>query len=392
MAIAAPPKPPPWRNVRVLRVVGQIVFVVLVIAIAREMYLNATYQLAERGDELTWGFLDSRAGFSIKEHIISYSQNGSFWRAFWVAVTNAMLVAFVGIVLTTILGLIVGIARLSPNWLLRKISQVYVEVIRNTPALVQIVFWYVAVILPLRQIAQSFSLFDVVFLSNRAAAVPTVKGGRDLGLWWLFAAAGLIAAIAVRRWRTKLNDETGEPHYRVLWSLGTFVAIAGTAFLLLGDAFTVQTPRLGLRNYEGGIQVSAEFAAITIGLVVYTAAFIAEIVRGSILAVSRGQKEAGEALGLRPRQQLRYVVLPQALRIALPSVTNQYLNLWKNTSLAFAVGYPEIINITTTMINQAGHALEVFMLVVLAYLVVSLLISLVMNGLNRLIALKGVRT
>ena len=391
MALAAPTKPPLWRDVRVLRIVGQVAFVLIVILIAREMKLNATFQLEERGDELTWEFLDSRAGFSIKESIIDYSQNSSFWKAFWVAVTNALLVAGVGIVLTTILGTVIGIARLSPNWLLRKITQVYVEVIRNTPALVQIVFWYVAVILPLNTIQDSLSLFDVVFLSNRALAVPTVRGGTDLGTWFLIALVALVAAAFVFRRRTKVYDDTGAPHYRWLWSIGTFLAIAGGAYLVLGDAFSVDAPELGARNYDGGIQVSSEFAAITIGLVVYTAAFIAEIVRGSILAVSKGQKEAAEAIGLRPGQQLRFVVLPQAVRIALPAITNQYLNLWKNTSLAFAVGYPEIINVTTTMINQAGHALEVFMLVVLAYLVVSLLISLVMNFLNRVIALKGAR-
>ena len=392
MALAAPTKSSLWRDVRFLRIVGQIAFVIVVVMIAREMYLNATFQLGERGGELTWEFLDSRAGFSIKESVIDYSQNSTFLKAFWVGATNAMLVAAVGIVLTTLLGLILGIARLSPNWLLRKVTQVYVEVIRNTPALVQIVFWYVAVILPLRTITESLSLFDFVFLSNRAAAVPTLKGGGDLGVWWLFAAAALIAAVFVWRWRMKVYDDTGAPHYRILWSAGTFLAIAWTAYVLLGNAFTVEAPRLGPHNYEGGIQVSAEFAAILIGLVVYTAAFIAEIVRGSILAVSKGQKEAGEALGLRPGQQLRFVVLPQALRIALPSITNQYLNFWKNTSLAFLIGYPEIINVTTTMINQAGHALEVFVLVVAVYLSVSLLISLVMNGFNRIVALKGART
>ncbi|MGH2756236.1 MAG: ABC transporter permease subunit, partial [Actinomycetota bacterium] len=162
-------------------------------------------------------------------------------------------------------------------------------------------------------------------------------------------------------------------------------------YLVLGDAFGIQTPELGLRNYSGGLQFSPEFAAITIGLAIYTAAFIGEIVRGSILAVSKGQKEAAEALGLRPGQQLRFIVLPQALRIALPSITNQYLNLWKNTSLAFLVGYPEIINILTTMTNQAGHPLEIFSLLVLTYLSVSLFISLVMNVFNRFVALKGAR-
>lgn len=391
MALAASVKPPWWRNVRVLRVVGQVAFVAVVIAIGRELYLNATFQLEARGTELSYGFLDSRAGFSIGESIISYSAQRDYFRAFWVGVTNAMLVAVVGIVLATILGLIIGILRLSPNWLLRKITQVYVEVIRNIPALVQIVFWYVAVILQIPTIGRSLSVFGIAYVSNRGAAIPRVQGGADFGLWGLFVGAGVIGALLVWRWRTKVSDDTGQPSYRTTAALGALVAVAALGYLVLGDAFGIQTPELGLRNYSGGLQISPEFAAILVGLVVYTAAFIAEIVRGSILAVSKGQKEAAEALGLRPGQQLRFVVLPQALRIALPSVTNQYLNLWKNTSLAFLIGYPEIINILVTMTNQAGHPLEIFALLVLIYLSVSLFISLVMNVFNRLVALKGGR-
>ena len=384
-------KPPLWRDVRVLRVVGQVAFVIAVVVIFQQMYLNATFQLAERGRELSYDFLDSRAGFGVKEHFIAYSPNRSFWRVFWVAVTNAMVVTFAGIVLATILGVIIGIARLSPSWLLRKITQAYVEVIRNVPALVQIVFWYTVVILAIPRLKDSISVFDVALISNRGAAIPAIRGGEDFGMWSLGFLCAVVAAVFVWRWRSKVFDETGEPHYRFLWSSGVLVAVAGVAYILLGDPFSIETPEIGLRNLKGGTQVSPEFAGVLIGLVVYTAAFIAEIVRGSILAVSKGQKEAAEALGLTPGQQLRYVVLPQALRIALPSITNQYLNFWKNTSLGFFIAYPEIINITRTMINQAGHELEVFSLVVAIYLAVSLILSFLMNVLNRSVALKGGR-
>jgi general L-amino acid transport system permease protein len=382
-------KPPLWRDVRVLRVVGQVAFVIAVAIIFREMYLNATFQLAERGRELSYDFLDTRAGFGVKEHFIAYSPNRSFWRVFWVSVTNAMVVTFAGIVLATILGVFLGIARLSPSWLLRKITQAYVEVIRNVPALVQIIFWYTVVILAIPRLKDSISVFDVALISNRGAAIPAIRGGEDFGMWGLGFLVAVVAAVFVRRWRTKVFDETGEPHYRFLWSSGTLLAVAGAAYLLVGDPFSIETPEIGLRNLQGGTQVSPEFAGVLIGLVVYTAAFIAEIVRGSILAVSKGQKEAAEALGLTPGQQLRYVVLPQALRIALPSITNQYLNFWKNTSLGFAIAYPEIINVTRTMTNQAGHELEIFSLVVAVYLSVSLGLSLLMNVLNRSVALKG---
>ncbi|MDQ4064509.1 MAG: ABC transporter permease subunit [Actinomycetota bacterium] len=391
MAQAASIRPPLWRDVRVLRVVGQIALVLAVVLVVREMYLNATFQLDAAGRDLSYSFLDNRAGFGIKESIVQYSQNNDFARALLVAATNAIVVALSGIVLATILGTFIGILRLSPNWLLRKITQVYVEVIRNTPALLQIIFWYVAVILAIPRLENSISLFGLGYISNRGAAIPTMRGGDDFGTWGLFVLGGLVAAFLVRRWRTKIFDETGQPHYRFLWSTGTFLAIVTIGYLLLGDAFSIETPEVGRRNLVGGIRMSPEFAGVLIGLTVYTAAFIGEIVRGSILAVSKGQKEAAEALGLSPAQQLRYVVLPQAMRVAIPPITNQYLNLWKNTSLAFAVGYPEVINISGTIVNQAQHPLEVFSIVIGIYLAGSLVLSLVMNIVNRSVALKGAR-
>jgi general L-amino acid transport system permease protein len=391
MATAAQVKPPPWRDVRILRIVGQVAFILIVGFVLREMYLNATFQLDERGREISYNFLESRAGFSFESLVIQYSQNRDFLAAFIAAVANALVVAGVGIVLTTILGVFLGIARLSPNWLLRKLTQGYVEVIRNTPALLQIIFWYAAVFLAIPKIESSVSIFGIAFASNRGAAVPAMRGGADFGTWSLFLLAGVIAAVLVWRWRTRVHDVTGQPHYRILASIGTFLGVAAVGYFILGDAFMIEVPELGVRNYEGGIQVSPEFAGILVGLVVYTAAFIGEIVRGSILAVSKGQKEAAEAIGLRPGQQLRFVVLPQALRIAVPPITNQYLNFWKNTSLAFAIGFADIVNVTTTMVNQAQHELEIFSLVIAAYLGVSLLLSLVMNVFNRAIALKGTR-
>lgn len=385
-------RPPLWRDVRVLRVVGQVVFVVVVVFVLREMYLNAQYQIDQRGRALSFGFLDNRAGFGIKESVISYHPNNPYVRALQVAYTNALTVALVGIVMATLLGLVIGVARLSPNWLIRKIAQVYVEVFRNTPALVQIIFWYAAVILTIPRIADSISVFGIAFLSNRGAAIPAIRGGEDAGTWGLFLLAGLVLAFGLWRWRTRVNEATGQPSYRFTVASAAFLAVAIIGYLLLGDAFFVEEPEIGplTRGYVGGLQMSPEFAGILIGLVVYTAAFIGEIIRGSILAVSKGQKEAAQALGLRPGQQLRLVVLPQAMRVAVPPINNQYLNLWKNTSLAFLIGFPEIINITTTIINQAGNELQVFGILVAFYLVTSLLISAVMNVVNKLVAFKGV--
>jgi general L-amino acid transport system permease protein len=381
VAVARASRPPLWRDVRVLRVVGQVLFIAVIVAIAREMYLNATFAIEASGRSLSFDYLQNRAGFGIKETILNYSSNQPFYRAFMAAATNAMLVAFVGIILATVLGLFIGIARLSTNWLVRKVAQVYVELFRNVPALVQIVFWYTAVILAIPRIQESLSLFDIAFVSNRAAAIPAVRGGADFDAWWALVAVGLVGAWFVWRRRTTVNETTGEPSYRWLWSAGAVIGVGALGYILLGDAFFIEVPELGERRYTGGIQMSPEFAGILLGLTIYTAAFIGEIVRGSILAVSKGQKEAAQALGLRP----------QALRTAVPSITNQYLNLWKNTSLAFIIGYPEIVNVSNTMINQAQHPLETFVLVVATYLGVSLAISAVMNVFNRLVALRGGR-
>jgi general L-amino acid transport system permease protein len=391
MSVAAEARPPLWRNVRFLRIAGQVFFVAAVVIILREMYLNAVFQLSESGADLSFTFLDARSGFAIKESVFPYSANQTFLRAFLVGATNAMLVAAVGIILATLLGLVIGVARLSPNWLLRKIAQVYVEIFRNTPLLVQLVFWYVAVILAIPEIRRSISIVGVAFVSNRGAAIPALRPGADFGVWSLFVLAGVGAAWLMWRWRTAVNERSGEPSYRVLSSLGIFVALCAVGYVLVGDAFRIEVPEVAERSYVGGLQMSPEFAGILVALVVYTAAFIGEIVRGSILSVAKGQKEAAQALGLRPGQQLRLVVLPQALRTAVPPINNQYLNLWKNTSLAFAIGYPELINISTTMINQAGHELEIFALVVMTYLATSVLVSLGMNMLNRVVALRGGR-
>lgn len=381
-------RPPAWRNLRVLRILGQVAFVVVVAFVLREMYLNLRFGVEERGLDLSYDFLDSRAGFGISEGI-SYNANQSFLKAFLVGLVNTILVAVSGIVLATIVGLVMGIARLSPNWLVRRIAQVYVEVVRNIPLLVQVIFLYTAVILAIPAIGESLSLGGIAYLSNRAAAFPWPRAGDALGAWALFVLAGVVAAAAVWWWRTRVGERTGRPHYRVLSATGTLLAVAVLGYVVTGDAFTIEVPQLGERNYAGGLQISPELAGILLALVIYTGAFIAEIVRGSIQAVPKGQKEAAQALGLRPGQQLRFVVLPQALRIAIPAINSQYLNLTKNSSLAFAIGYPELINISTTITNQAGRFPQVFSMVIVSYLVLSLTISLFMNVLNRAVANKG---
>jgi general L-amino acid transport system permease protein len=367
---------------------GQAVFVVLLVVVGREIFLNLEFGVREQNLDLSFDFLQQRAGFDIKEGI-EYSTSESYLKAFLVGVVNTMRVAVVGIVLATLLGLVMGVARLSSNWLVRKVSQVYVEVIRNTPVLVQIIFWWAAVILALPVLEGGWSLGGVAYVSNRGTALPWFHLQPGAGFWALFLIAGALAAVVVWRWRTRVNERTGEPARRPLWAAATFVAVAVAGFVLTGSPVEGDVPSVGRFGYRGGLQFSPEYSALVLGLAIYTGAFIAEIIRGSIQAVSKGQKEAAEALGLTPRQQLRFVVLPQALRIAIPPLNSQYLNLTKNSSLALAIGYPDIVSVSTTIINQAGRATQILLIVMASYLLMTLTISALMNALNRAVTVKG---
>ncbi|MGH3925126.1 MAG: amino acid ABC transporter permease, partial [Pseudonocardiaceae bacterium] len=385
---AAHARPPFWRDVRVLRVAGQAVFVVLIVLVAREVFLNLEFGVRRQGIDLSFDFLEQRAGFEIKEGI-DYSPNQSFFKAFRVGVVNTIAVASVGIVLATVLGLLIGVARLSPNWLIRRMAQAYVELIRNVPVLVQIIFWYVAVVLALPVIGGGLSVWGVAFLSNRGAAIPWVRAEPGAGTFGVVVLVGLAAAVAAWLWRTRINERTGAPARRFATAAGVFLAVAAVGYVATDSPLAIDVPVVERFGYEGGFQASPEYTALLLGLVVYTAAFIAEIVRGSIQAVPKGQKEAAEALGLTPRQQLRMVVLPQALRIAIPPLNSQYLNLMKNSSLGVAIGFPDIVSVSGTIINQAGRATQMLLLIMATYLTLSLLISAAMNGLNRLVASRG---
>jgi general L-amino acid transport system permease protein len=389
-AVARTASPPFWRNVRVLRVLGQVVFVLLGVIALRELYLNLDFGLDRQGVDLSFDFLRQRAGFPIKEGI-SYNPNQSYVRALQVGLVNTIRVAAVGIVLSTLLGLVVGVARLSPNWLVRKMAQVYVESVRNTPVAVQLIFWFFAVVLALPAIQGGFSLGQFAFLSNRGAAVPWLHAGESFGLLAAFVAAGAAGAVLARWWRIRMSESTGRPSRWFLWSAAVLLATSALGYVLAGEPLRGDVPEFTGRGYSGGVQVSPEYAALLVALVVYTGAFIAEIVRGSILAVSKGQKEAAEALGLTPGQQLRLVVLPQALRIAIPPINSQYQNLAKNSSLGILIGFPEIVSVSRTIANQAGRATNVLVVVMASYLIMNMIISSFMNLLNRSVTRRGAR-
>jgi general L-amino acid transport system permease protein len=247
------------------------------------------------------------------------------------------------------------------------------------------------VVLSLPAIAGGLSVGDFAFLSVQGAAIPWFHLELGAGLWGLSLLVALGAAVLVWRWRTAINERSGAPARRGLWALGVFLAVAAAGYVVAGGPLSADVPQPGRTGYEGGLQMSPEFAAVLIGLVVYTAAFIGETIRGAILSVQKGQKEAAEALGLSRTQQLRFVVLPQALRMAIPPINSQYLNLMKNTSLAIAIGFPDVASIGKTIINQKGHETEMLLLMMTTFLGLSLIISLVMNVLNRALAVKGER-
>ena len=388
-----------WRNVRVQRFAWQSAFAVLVIAIGYVLIDNLVSELGQLDLELfpfveltdefpfidvTQDFLKQRAGFQIGETSFGfdYDPNDNYTRVFQAGLLNTLKVAVVGIFLATIVGVVAGVARLSRNWLVSRVAMAYVETFRNVPLLVQLIFWFTAVILQLPKISESLDIFGVAFVSNRAVAIPWADGTAGLGSWLLLLLLGLVVAAAVRAVRSGREDRTGRPSHPWWWAFGTFALIALVGFFATGTPLDFSRPEMGQTSFTGGLQIKPEFIALLIGLVLYTGAFIAEIVRGSITAIPKGQTEAAAAVGLNSFQRLRFVILPQAMRIMIPPLTNQYLNLTKNSSLAVAVAFPDLFQVSRVSINQTGQAVPIIVLVMLTYLAMSLIISLVMNTLN----------
>ena len=382
-------RPPFWRNLRVLRLVLQVVFVAAVVGFLLFLLDNVLYNLERRGIPTGFDYLRQPAGFAIPDSDFRSSQ--SLFDALLVGIQNTIKVALLGIVLATILGVVVGVSRLSTNWLVRKAAAVYVEAFRNIPVLVLILFWYFGVMIRLPPIREAVELLDLIAISNRGIVVPwfdQVGGGVGLAV---AALVGTAAAVAVWLWRTRRFDRSGQPHHRVLWAGGTLFAVLGLGFVATGTPWTLDTPEVGELSTSGGFRLAPEYAALLIALSLYTASHIAEIVRGSILSVSRGQSEAADALGLSGLQRLRHVVLPQAFRISIPPVSNQYLNLVKNSSLGVAISYYEVTKVTYVSIAQSAPAVQAIALLMVIYLVFSLLIAAATNLVNRRLTLKGRR-
>ena len=379
-------RPPPWRDVRVLRVLLQIVFVALVIAFVWYLYSNLVSNSRRVGLSLNFNFLDQPARVDIAD--TDFNPGQPVKDAILVGFFNTIRVSSVGIALALLLGVLIGVARLSTNWLVRKMAAVYVETLRNIPVLLWILFLYLAVVLKLPRITDAVEAFGTIVLSNRGLWVPWGQGRGSITAFLLVLLTGLIVAFVVGFIRTQRFNATGRPHHRFLYGLLTFLGIAAIGYLALGAPVTLTVPSREGNQVEGGIKLGAEFSALLIALVIYTASHIAEIVRGSIQAVPKGQTEAANAIALSGFQRLRYVVLPQAFRIAVPPLANQFLNLTKNSSLATAIGFFELTRLTQQSIANGSPAPPAYLVLMAAYLSLSLTISIIANIVNRGLSLE----
>jgi general L-amino acid transport system permease protein len=382
-------RPPFWRNIRVLRWAFQLAFLAVVLLFLLFLFTNVTYNLDRAGLPTGFGYLEQPAGFAIPDTDFRSSQ--ALWEALLVGVQNTIKVALLGIVLATIVGVVVGVARLSSNWLVRRIAALYVETFRNIPVLLIIIFWYLGVMIRLPPIRDGVELLDLLAISNRGIVVPWFDQVGGAALFGIFALVGFALAAGAWIWRTRRFDSTGQPHRRVLWAGGVLLLILAIGFVLSGRPWTLDTPETGELATSGGFRLAPEYAALLIALSLYTASHIAEIVRGSILAVPRGQGEAADAVGLSGFQRLRFVVLPQAFRISVPPISNQYLNLTKNSSLGVAVSYYEVTKVSQVSIAQSAPAVQAILVLMGIYLVLSLSIAAVTNLVNRRLTLKGRR-
>ena len=359
-----------------------------VIFLGYTLVSNTLHNLERQGIASGFGFMKTTAGFSILMNLIDYTESDSYFRAFVVALLNTLLVAAIGIFFATIFGFLVGVARLSNNWLLSKMAAVYIETLRNIPLLLQIFFWYFGVLRQLPQPKQSVMLWDSFFLNNRGlySPAPVPEEGFAFIIWSIVAAIIIIYFMA--RWAHKRQADTGQQFHTVYVSIGIIIGLPFIAAVLTGFPMTWEYPTLQGFNYKDGLSLIPELVSLSLALSLYTATFIAEIVRAGITAVSHGQTEAAYAVGLRPGPTLRLVVIPQALRVIIPPLTSQYLNLTKNSSLAAAIAYPDLVLVFAgTVLMQTGQAVEVIAITMGVYLTISLLISAFMNWYNNKMAL-----
>lgn len=383
-------KPPAQIALKIRRILGgkagwngvvvQFAFAAILGWIGYEIVSNARANLENQHIAAGFGFLRNNAGFDVNQTLISYTGSDTFLRVFVVGLLNTLVVSVVGIFFATVIGFIVALCRLSPNWLLSRVGEIYVEIIRNLPLLFQILFWYLAVLAALPNPRQSISLLGIGFISNRGLVIPRPIGESGLEPFLAVAAFGIVASIGLRIYARRALFQRGQMIRIWPYVLGLLFALPLVTILVSGLPFTFELPQLKGFNFAGGSRIIPEFVALTVALSTYTAAFIAEIVRAGILSVHKGQMEAGSSLGLSRGTTLRLIVVPQAMRVIVPPLTNQYLNLTKNSSLAVAIGYPDLVSVWAgTSLSQTGQAIEIIAMTMGVYLLISLLTSAIMS-------------
>ncbi len=380
---AARPRLAVLYNPKLRGIFYQLVLLAIMVWLGIEFALNAKTNLQAQKIATGFGFLDNTAGFGVNQSLIAYQESDTYGRVFFVGLLNTLVVSAFGIALATAIGFLVGVARLSNNWLIARLAGVYVEVIRNLPLLFQILFWYLAVLGALPAPRNAISVLDGVFLSNRGIAVPRPLFGEGSGLVLAAFAAGIVVTLMLRFWAQARQEKTGQQFPLGCAAAGLILGLPLLVMIAAGFPIGFELPQLRGFNFVGGVTMIPEFTALLIALSTYTAAFIAEIVRSGIQAVSRGQTEAAYSLGLKPGRTMSMVVIPQAMRVIIPPLTSQYLNLTKNSSLAVGIGYPDLFAVFAgTTLNQTGQAIEILAVTMAVYLVISLITSALMNWYN----------
>lgn len=352
------------------------------------IYNNTITNMQARGIRTGFGFMSQPAGFDILLKLIPFEATDSYGRTFFVGLLNTLLVSFISIIFATLLGFLVGVSRLSKNWLVAKVATAFVETFRNIPLLLQIFFWYFAVLATLPGVRDSISFLDSIFINVRGLFVPKVIWSDGANVVFYAFIAAILGIFFLNRWATKRQERTGQP-FPLLWAnLGIFIGLPLLAFFAMSSPASLEYPELGTFSLNGGLNLIPELVALTVALSVYTAAFIAEAVRAGVQSVSHGQVEAAAALGLPNAKVMRLVTIPQALRVIVPPLNSQYQNLIKNSSLAMAIGYPDLVAVFMgSTLNQVGQAVEIVFLTMLVYLVINLTLSLFMNWYNARIKL-----
>ncbi len=376
-------------NNEVRAIAFQVLAVVFIAYFVYQAFDNMMLNIEQSGIRSGFGFLNDEAGFAVNDNFfLTYSPTSTNLQAFYVGIVNTLIVAITGIFFASVIGLVIGIARLSSNYLIRKMATVYIEIFRNIPILLQILFWYSTALSVLPSTRNSMNFLDSVFLNSRGLFLPKFIIGTEFYLVLASFIIGIATYVFIKKRSTKKHDDTGIATNTIPHFLGLVVLLPIMAYFVFGAQ--LEYPALKGFNFQGGTDLSIEFFSLAFALSVYTATYIAEAIRSGIDSVDEGQKEAAAALGLRQGQAMRLVVLPQALRVAIPPIINQYLNLTKNSSLATAVGYSELVTIFSgTVLNVVGQAIEVIALTMLVYLTISLFISLVLNIFNKKMEIKG---